>query len=169
MPGQVVSMIINEENVNQFDYDSGHAWYCTMLEVGSAVFSLQPARSSAGDQLSTLVARALSEVRGVIQGEVWNVQWQCPHGVSSQDTRQDNAVHLRPWADLHRPAGSMMMSSRSIEVCSWLTFTSAMTPYEWDGGEKLRHHVFRLFYRWFKLVIEETSDSEGWKTRTLDV
>ena len=56
MPGQVVSMIINEENVNQFDYDSGHAWYCTMLEVGSAVFSLQPARSSAGDQLSTLVA-----------------------------------------------------------------------------------------------------------------
>ena len=70
MPGQVVSMISNEENVNQFDYDSGHAWYCTMLEVGSAVFSLQPARSSAGDQLSTLVARALSEVRGVIQGEV---------------------------------------------------------------------------------------------------
>ena len=47
--------------MNQLDYDVGHAWYCTMPgvgeeEVGSAVCSLQSARSSAGDQLSTLVA-----------------------------------------------------------------------------------------------------------------
>ena len=65
MPGQVVSMIINEENVNQFDYDLGQAWYCTMLKVGSAVFSLQPARSSQGDQLSTSVASSQARLCGV--------------------------------------------------------------------------------------------------------
>ena len=56
--------------MNQFDYDLGQAWYCTMLKVGFAVFSLQPARSSAGDQLSTLVASSQARL-------VWQAHKLC--------------------------------------------------------------------------------------------
>ena len=142
-----------------------------MLEVGSAVFSLQPARSSAGDQLSTLVARALSEVRGVIQGEVWNVQWQChiQRSVCMQSAVRTHVKIMQSTCGLAAPAPAGPRPSTAAvspdlrspivawpwsadSYCQftsllWLTFTSAVTPYEWDGGEKLRHHVFRLFYR----------------------
>ena len=99
---------------------------------------------------------ALSEVRGVMQGEVWNVQWQChiQRSVCTQSAVRTHVKIMQSTCGLAAPAPAGPRPSTAAvspdlrspivawpwsadSYCQftsllWLRFTSAVTPsYEW--------------------------------------
>ena len=105
---------------------------------------------------------ALSEVRGVMQGEVWNVQWQwhIQRSVCMQSAVRTHVKIMQSTCGLAAPAPAGPRPSTAAvspdlrspivawpwsadSYCQftsllWLTFTSAVPPYEWHGDTEVR-------------------------------